>query len=122
MTTTKPVLIVGAVPTGMMAAIELSRFGIPVRLIDKLLEPVATSRAIGVQARTLELFEQRGLANAMLEAGNKGVAGSIYGSGKLVFRIEYSNIDSSYRYQGLIIFCESANNQYTIFLYMTQLG
>jgi 2-polyprenyl-6-methoxyphenol hydroxylase-like FAD-dependent oxidoreductase len=98
MTTTKPVLIVGAGPTGMTAAIELNRFGIPVRLIDKLLEPVTTSRAIGVQARTLELFEQRGLADAMLEAGNKDIAGSIYGHGKLVFRIEYSGIDSSYRY------------------------
>jgi 2-polyprenyl-6-methoxyphenol hydroxylase-like FAD-dependent oxidoreductase len=95
MTTIKPVLIVGAGPTGMMATIELNRFGIPVRLIDKLLEP---SRAIGVQARTLELFEQRGLVDAMLEAGNKGIAGSIYGHGRLVLRIEYSDIDSSYRY------------------------
>ena len=66
MTTTRPVLIVGAGPTGMTAAIELNRFGIPVRLIDKLLEPITTSRAIGVQARTLELLEQRGLADAML--------------------------------------------------------
>jgi hypothetical protein len=41
MTAKKPVLIVG-----MMAAIELNRFGIPVRLIDKLLEPPTTSRAI----------------------------------------------------------------------------
>jgi 2-polyprenyl-6-methoxyphenol hydroxylase-like FAD-dependent oxidoreductase len=65
MTTTKPVLIVQACPTGMTAAMELNRFGIPVRLIDKLLEPVTTSRAIGVQACTLELFEQRGLADPM---------------------------------------------------------
>jgi 2-polyprenyl-6-methoxyphenol hydroxylase-like FAD-dependent oxidoreductase len=95
---TRPVLIVGAGPTGMTAAIELNRFGIPVRLIDKLLEPITTSRAIGVQARTLELLEQRGLADAMLEAGNKDIAGSIYGHGKLLFRMEFSGIDSSYRY------------------------
>jgi 2-polyprenyl-6-methoxyphenol hydroxylase-like FAD-dependent oxidoreductase len=44
------------------------------------------------------LFEQRGLVDAMLEAGNKGIAGSIYGHGRLVLRIEYSDIDSSYRY------------------------
>ena len=79
-------------------AIELNRFGIPVRLIDKLLEPITTSRAIGVQARTLELLEQRGLADAMLEAGNKDIAGGIYGHGKLLFRMEFSGIDSSYRY------------------------
>src|SRR5215469_17043340 len=45
MTNTRPVLIVGAGPTGMTAAIELNRFGISVRLIDKLLEPATTSRA-----------------------------------------------------------------------------
>jgi 2-polyprenyl-6-methoxyphenol hydroxylase-like FAD-dependent oxidoreductase len=49
------VLIVGAGPTGLTAALELSRQGIPVRIIDKQAEPAATSRAIGVQARTLEL-------------------------------------------------------------------
>jgi 2-polyprenyl-6-methoxyphenol hydroxylase-like FAD-dependent oxidoreductase len=76
MTTTKPVLVVGAGPTGMTAAIELNRFGILFRLIDKLLEPATTSRAAVVQARTLELFEQRGLADVMLEAGNKGIAAS----------------------------------------------
>jgi 2-polyprenyl-6-methoxyphenol hydroxylase-like FAD-dependent oxidoreductase len=31
----KPVLIAGAEPTGMMAALELSMFNVPVRLIDK---------------------------------------------------------------------------------------
>jgi 2-polyprenyl-6-methoxyphenol hydroxylase-like FAD-dependent oxidoreductase len=76
------------------AAIELNRFGIPLRLIDKLLEPVTTSRAAVVQARTLELFEQRGLVDAMLEAGNKGIAASFYGHGKLLFRMEFSGIDS----------------------------
>jgi 2-polyprenyl-6-methoxyphenol hydroxylase-like FAD-dependent oxidoreductase len=98
MTTTRPVLIVGAGPTGMTAAVELNRFGIPVRLIDKLLEPVTTSRAAVVQARTLELFEQRGIADAMLEAGNEGIAASFYGQGKLLFRMEFSGIDSRYRY------------------------
>jgi 2-polyprenyl-6-methoxyphenol hydroxylase-like FAD-dependent oxidoreductase len=61
MTTTRPVLIVGAGPTGMTAAFELNRFGIPIRLIDKLLEPATTSSAAVVQPRTLELLEQRGL-------------------------------------------------------------
>jgi 2-polyprenyl-6-methoxyphenol hydroxylase-like FAD-dependent oxidoreductase len=47
---TDPVLIVGAGPTGLTAALELSRMGVTVRLIDKRAAPAATSRAIGVQA------------------------------------------------------------------------
>ena len=42
---TDPILIVGAGPTGLTAALELSRFGLPVRLVDKLKEPATTSRA-----------------------------------------------------------------------------
>ena len=56
------VLIVGAGPTGLTAALELSRLGIAVRIIDKQSAPPTTSRAVGVQARTLELLELRGLA------------------------------------------------------------
>jgi 2-polyprenyl-6-methoxyphenol hydroxylase-like FAD-dependent oxidoreductase len=99
---TRPVLIVGAGPTGMTAAMELARFGIPVRLVEKAPEPATTSRAIGVQARTLELFEQRGLAEAMLEIGNKGLAGSAYGGGRRLFHLDFSHIDSRYRYVLLI--------------------
>lgn len=92
------VLIVGAGPTGMTAALEFARYGIPVRLIEKTAEPATTSRAIGVQARTLELFEQRGMVDQMVARGNKGVAGSIYDGGNRIFRLEFSHIDSKYNY------------------------
>ena len=42
------VLIVGAGPTGLTAALELSRLGIPVRIIEKQSAPATTSRAVGV--------------------------------------------------------------------------
>jgi 2-polyprenyl-6-methoxyphenol hydroxylase-like FAD-dependent oxidoreductase len=92
------VLIVGAGPAGMTAALELSRLQIPIRIIEKTREPATTSRAIGVQARTLELFEQRGLVERMLANGNPGVAGSIYGEGKRVFRLDFSRNGSRYGY------------------------
>ncbi len=94
----KPVLIIGAGPTGMTAALELSRFGIPVRLIEKTAEPATTSRAVGVQARTLELFQQRGIADELLRAGNPSRWASIYGGGKRVFRLDFAHIDSKYKY------------------------
>lgn len=52
----KPVLMAGAGPTGMMAAIELSRFNIPVRLIEKKAEPETTSRASLIMPDLLKLF------------------------------------------------------------------
>ena len=92
------VLIVGAGPAGMTAAMELARFGIPVRLVEKTPEPATTSRAISVQARTLELFEQRGIAAPLVALGNKGPYASIYGGGKRIFRLDYRSIDSKFNY------------------------
>jgi hypothetical protein len=79
------VLIVGAGPTGMTAALELSRLQIPMRIIEKMPKPATTSRAVGVQARTLGLLEQRGLVERMLAKGNRGLAGSIYGEANASF-------------------------------------
>ena len=94
----EPVLIVGAGPTGLTAALELARFGIPVRLIEKRREPADTSRAIGVQARTLELLAQRGLADDLIEVGNKAEGGTSYGGGKQIFHLDLTRIPSRYNF------------------------
>src|SRR5271168_725561 len=73
-TTNCPVLIVGAGPTGLVLALWLTRLGVAVRIIDKTAEPGTTSRAVAVQARTLEFYRQMGLSDAVVEAGVK-VAG-----------------------------------------------
>ena len=70
--------------------------GVPVRLIDRREAPATTSRAIGVQARTLELFHQRGLADEMVRLGNKGRFGSVYGGGKRVFHLDFAQVESPY--------------------------
>lgn len=66
-----PVLIAGAGPTGLVLALWLTRFGIPVRIVDRSAESGTTSRALAVQARTLELFQQIGLADAVVAGGVK---------------------------------------------------
>jgi 2-polyprenyl-6-methoxyphenol hydroxylase-like FAD-dependent oxidoreductase len=63
------VLIVGAGPTGLTLALWLTRLGVEVRIVDKTAEPGTTSRALAVQARTLEFYRQVGLADAVTAAG-----------------------------------------------------
>lgn len=64
-----PVLIVGAGPTGLALALWLTRSGVLVRVIDKTAEAGATSRALAVQARTLEFYRQLGIADLLVEGG-----------------------------------------------------
>src|SRR5580704_3021732 len=80
------VLIVGAGPTGLVLALWLTRLGVRVRIIDKTVEPGTTSRAVAVQARTLELYRQIGLADAVIERGRKVPAANLWVAGKNVAR------------------------------------
>jgi len=78
------VLIVGAGPTGLVLALWLTRLGVRVRIIDQTAEPGTTSRALAVQARTLELYRQIGLADAVVDRGRTVLAVNLRVSGKEV--------------------------------------
>jgi 2-polyprenyl-6-methoxyphenol hydroxylase-like FAD-dependent oxidoreductase len=64
------VLIAGAGPTGLVLALWLTKLGVHVRIIDKVAEAGTTSRALAVQARTLEFYQQVGLAQAVVDRGH----------------------------------------------------
>jgi 2-polyprenyl-6-methoxyphenol hydroxylase-like FAD-dependent oxidoreductase len=61
------ILVVGAGPTGLTLAVELARREVPFRIIDREAERTKTSRAIGTQARTVEVFRVMGIPEAALE-------------------------------------------------------
>lgn len=63
------VLVVGAGPVGLTMAAELVRHGVRCRIIDRLPLPSPYCRAIGVTARTLELWEDMGIVAKMIDAG-----------------------------------------------------
>jgi 2-polyprenyl-6-methoxyphenol hydroxylase-like FAD-dependent oxidoreductase len=63
------ILIVGAGPTGLVLAVWLAKAGTPFRLIDKNSGPGQASRAMAVQARTLEFYRQLGMADEVVAAG-----------------------------------------------------
>jgi 2-polyprenyl-6-methoxyphenol hydroxylase-like FAD-dependent oxidoreductase len=78
------VLIVGAGPTGLVLALWLARLGVAVRIVDKTAEPGTTSRALAVQARTLEFYRQLGLADAIIPRGREVSAANLWVAGKRV--------------------------------------
>ncbi|MEU7629489.1 FAD-dependent monooxygenase [Nocardia sp. NPDC049220] len=65
----QPVLVVGAGPTGLTLALDLARRNIPVRIVDKAAEFFASSRGDGIQPRTLEVFDDLGILDAVHAAG-----------------------------------------------------
>ncbi|SFV13600.1 2-polyprenyl-6-methoxyphenol hydroxylase [Methylobacterium sp. 174MFSha1.1] len=63
------VLVVGAGPVGLTLACELARHGVRPRIIDAAPRPSAYCRAIGVTPRTLEVWDDMGVARTMIDAG-----------------------------------------------------
>jgi 2-polyprenyl-6-methoxyphenol hydroxylase-like FAD-dependent oxidoreductase len=63
------VLIVGAGPTGLTAAIELARRGVELKIIDKRAAGSGFSRAVGIMPRSLELLTDAGVAERLLAEG-----------------------------------------------------
>lgn len=63
------IVIAGAGPTGLTLAIDLARRGVGVRVVDKATEYFAGSRGDGIQPRTLEVFDDLGVLDAVLAAG-----------------------------------------------------
>lgn len=65
-----PILIVGAGPTGLMLAAQLQAFGVEFRIIDRTSEAARESRALAVQARTLEILQSLRLGARLVSRGN----------------------------------------------------
>src|SRR5579859_4045029 len=72
--TNAPVLIVGSGPTGLNLALSLARRSVPFRLITEAEGPGEHSRAMVVQARTLEFYGQFGFADEVVRQGVKAGA------------------------------------------------
>jgi 2-polyprenyl-6-methoxyphenol hydroxylase-like FAD-dependent oxidoreductase len=91
-----PVLVVGAGPTGLTLAAELARFGVSCRIIDKGTGPTQLSKAIGMQARTLEILDNLGIIDEILAAGHvvRGLSGHV--NDRRIFHFTYDELDSPY--------------------------
>jgi 2-polyprenyl-6-methoxyphenol hydroxylase-like FAD-dependent oxidoreductase len=89
------VLIVGAGPTGLMLANQLARRGVRPLIIDRHSGPAQQSRAMAVQARTLEIYSKMGLTGQAHDLGVVAGGANMWASGKWTARIPVGDIGKS---------------------------
>ncbi|MDQ7025124.1 MAG: FAD-dependent monooxygenase [Anaerolineae bacterium] len=87
------VIIIGAGPTGLTAAIEAVRHGLSVRIVDKNDARSIYSKALVAHARTLEVFHDMGLVDDVLASGQIFTALNIYDQNKSMARIVFEELD-----------------------------
>jgi 2-polyprenyl-6-methoxyphenol hydroxylase-like FAD-dependent oxidoreductase len=110
-----PVLIAGAGPTGLVLALWLTKSGVPVRIVDKAAEAGTSSRALGVQARTLELYRQMGIANEVLSGGVEVAGGNFWVGGKRVARVNLADAGKGLSpFAGLVCYPQDAHERMLI--------
>lgn len=95
---TEDVLVVGAGPTGLTMAIELARRDVRVRVVDRSPAPTTETRALGVQPRTLELFERLGIADAAVAGGVPVADFRLFSENTQFLDLNLRDLDTPYPY------------------------
>jgi 2-polyprenyl-6-methoxyphenol hydroxylase-like FAD-dependent oxidoreductase len=116
------VLIVGAGPTGLSLATQLHLFGARFRIIDRQLDRGRESRALGVQARTLELLQTLDLGERLATRGNTGTRVKLHLEGRAVAMASLGDIgavDTRFPY---ILFVSQAETESVFHEYLHAAG
>jgi 2-polyprenyl-6-methoxyphenol hydroxylase-like FAD-dependent oxidoreductase len=106
------VIIIGAGPTGLALACQLTRYGVDFVIVDKARGVTAYSKALGVQARTLEIYEQLGLAEKAVAQGTVAGRVRLLEGGEVLGEVDLSNVGeglSAYPY--MLVLEQSRNEQ-----------
>jgi 2-polyprenyl-6-methoxyphenol hydroxylase-like FAD-dependent oxidoreductase len=90
------VLIAGGGPVGLSLACELARFGIDHRIVDAAPGRAVVSRATDLHARSLELWDHTGIADAILEAALPISGVPLFSNGREVARLDFGGVDSPF--------------------------
>jgi 2-polyprenyl-6-methoxyphenol hydroxylase-like FAD-dependent oxidoreductase len=111
-TTDTDVLVVGAGPTGLMLANQLVRRGVRVTIVDRHAGAAMQSRALGVQARTLEIYDKLGIADRALELGKIGTGANLWSQGRTMAHVPLGDAGKSVtRYPYILILGQDDNER-----------
>ncbi len=116
------VLIVGAGPTGLSLAAQLVRHGIDFVIIEKNEGLTPFSKAIGVQARTLEIYEQVGLAQKAVEQGAIAGKARMLVGGEIRAEVDLSNIGQGLSAYPYMLLLEQSKNERLLYEYLERGG
>jgi 2-polyprenyl-6-methoxyphenol hydroxylase-like FAD-dependent oxidoreductase len=116
------VLIIGAGPTGLALACQFVRYGIDFVMIEKREGVTAYSKALGVHARTLEIYEQLGLAQQAVE--QRAIAGKarMLKGGEVRAELDLSNLGVGLTAYPYVLFLEQSKNERLLNDYLTRNG
>jgi 2-polyprenyl-6-methoxyphenol hydroxylase-like FAD-dependent oxidoreductase len=92
------VLVVGAGPTGLMAANGLRRLGVPCRIIERKSGPTEHSQALAVHARSLEIMDLLGIAEAFIRRGYTAPGLNLSGDSREPVDVELYRLDTRFPY------------------------
>ena len=106
MTPDPRVVIVGAGPTGLTLAVQLLAADVPFRLIDAAETAVHESRALAIQARTLEVLERGGIASRLVERGDTARQIRLHGS-RTVDLTLFDGVDAATTYPFLLFLSQA---------------
>ncbi len=122
MTPRSDVLIVGAGPTGLVLALWLTKLGVRPRIIDRTGEPGTTSRALAVQARTMELYRQLGLTDSILDQGHKVPAVNLWVKGEQRAHLGFGSVGSDLTPYSFLQICPQDQHERLLIRRLQELG
>ncbi|MFD2146132.1 FAD-dependent oxidoreductase [Mucilaginibacter antarcticus] len=112
------ILIAGAGPTGLMLSAQLTRFGIDHIIIDAKNGPTLESRALVVQARSMEIYEQLGLSDNVVSQGQKAFGAKLYRKGQAHAEVRLINSDENSTEFPYLMMYERSKNESLLYQYV----
>ncbi|HBB89242.1 MAG TPA: pentachlorophenol monooxygenase, partial [Blastocatellia bacterium] len=116
------VIIVGAGPTGLALACQLVRYDVDFVIIDKSEGVTHYSKALGVHARTLEIYEQLGLAQKAVEQGTIAGKVRLLERGEVLGQVELSNIGKGLSAYPFMLVLEQSRNEQLMYDWLKERG